>query len=952
MTGLAGRISRAPLAYDPALGRETLEAVDPGLRGGAFGDVLKGASGTSPYLRRLLTREAEWLTGAAVAAPEDTLDILISEVRTAGEDAPRQADLGTALRVAKRRAALLIALADLGGVWGLAEVTAALTRFADVTVTAASQWLLRAEIRQGKLPGLTETDLATGAGFIALAMGKMGAFELNYSSDIDLILLFDGQGFDGDDVLEARARYIHVSKQLVKVLSEVTGEGYVFRTDLRLRPSPSTTPVCMATEAAERYYESVGRTWERSAHIKARPLVDAEAGATYLASLSPFIWRRHLDFAALEDTQDMLRKIRAQKAQFTADALPGHDLKLGPGGIREIEFFAQTRQLIMGGRNENLRSPTTLGALDALTEAGVIETAVRDDLTQGYETLRTVEHRLQMIDDAQTHTVPTSDEARARVAALSGASDPAVFENDLLRTLRHVHATCGEFFAPQPTVSDAPLIGPDMSEARLTELGFDRASDALRQIRRWHDGQIAATRSERAREMFVKLEPQIINRLAGAASPDQALAQFDRFLSGLPAGVQVFSLFVSNPQLLDLVVEICAAAPRLARYLGQHAPVIDALVDRDYWSALPDLVTLSGDLGTRLAAEPDNERALDATRRWASEHWFRAGVHVLRGISDQTEAGAAFSRIAEACLSALYPRVVSGFAEKHGPPPGRGMAVLAMGKLGTGEMTSGSDLDLITIYDPGGVETSDGPRPLAPGQYYPRLTQALVAALTAPTAEGSLYEVDMRLRPSGRKGPVAVSLAAFESYQTSEAWVWEHMALTRARVVAGPETLTTEITDIITRVLDARRGQPAVMEEAREMRTRLVGAKAADRGNPWSLKHAAGGLMEIEFLAQTGALFHGAEAGRPARDVLGALPDDWLSAEDATDLRDALSLLQRLQHIERIALETELDPGSIGPELAQLFARAADVESFEALTGRLTTLQNRAAGIVAARFAD
>ncbi len=951
MVAFKSQITGHPHAIDQALATTTLASLDPVLRDGDFGTVLHGAAGTSGYLRKLIVRHGDWLTEIADISPETALSDLLSHLIEAARASERHSDLGAALRLTKSRAALLIAIADLGGVWSLDQVTAALTSLADHAVSEAARWLLLQEIRQGRLPGIGESDLDAGAGYIVLAMGKMGAHELNYSSDIDLIALFDEQKFEDGEVLDARARYIHVTKQLVKLLSETTEAGYVFRTDLRLRPAPSTTPVCMAVDAAERYYESVGRTWERAAHIKARALCDLKAGGDYLKALTPFIWRRHLDFAAIEDTHEMLRKIRAQKAQFTPGALPGHDLKLGPGGIRAIEFFAQTRQLIVGGRDQTLRISTTRGALQALATSGWISPELRGALDDHYVALRSAEHRLQMLDDAQTHRVPASDEGRARFAAISGASDQAAFEADLTERLKDVHDLCEEFFAPNRS---RPVDADDRpaEEDALALAGYARPGDAARQIARWHDGLIPATRSDRARALFRGLEPQILSRLAGAGEPDQALAHFDRFLSGLPAGVQVFSLFTANPKLLDLIVEICAAAPRLANYLGRHSQMLDALVERDFWEALPDLPTMAADLRARLTDEPDYESVLDASRRWAREYWFRAGVHVLRAISDEREAGIAFSRVAETSLAVLYPHVIAEFTRRHGPPPGGGMAVLAMGKLGNMEMTAGSDLDLITIYDASGDDMSDGPRPLMAGQYYPRLTQTLIAALTAPTAEGTLYEVDMRLRPSGRKGPAAVSLTAFEQYQINDAWVWEHMALTRARLIAGSDPLKNAIEDIIGKALARRQNAPEVLTEASEMRSRIFDAKAAERSNPWSLKHAAGGLMEIEFFAQAGALSIGLSAGLATQDIIATLGQaDWLTPLQAATLREALGCFQRLQHIERVALETEISPDTIGPELRQAIARAVEADTFEAASEKLISLQARAAEICAQPFA-
>lgn len=947
----ADRIAGAPLPFDADRAEAVLAGADPALGRGAVGDLVRGATGSSPYLARLTQRHARWLAEAVTLSPEAALDGVLAELAAALDGATAQGPVRQALRQAKARAALLIALADLGRVWDLGEVMGALTRLADETVTAAARWLLAAELRGGKLPGLDEGALDGGAGYILLAMGKMGARELNFSSDIDLIALFDDARFENGDVVEARARYVHVTRQLVKLISENTEDGYVFRTDLRLRPSPSTTPVCISVDAAERYYESVGRTWERAAHIKARPLVDVAAGEAYLETLAPFIWRRHLDFAAIEDAHDMLRKIRAQKARFTPGSLPGHDLKLGPGGIREIEFFAQTRQLIVGGRDPSLREPTTLGALDALVEAGWIEPATRDTLAGDYRALRAVENRLQMMEDSQTHAVPKAPDARTRLALLCGDADREAFEDRLAKKLARVHAACEEFFTPRAP-KPAERVEALIDEAALARAGFERPGDAARQIGRWHEGEIPATRTQRARALFRQLEPQIVERLAGAASPDQALVHFDRFLSGLPAGVQLFSLFQANPQLLDLIVEICAAAPRLASYLGRHPNTLDALLDRDFWEPMPDCAGMAEDLAARLAPEDGYERVLDASRRWAREQWFRAGIHVLRAIADEREAGAAFTRIAETCIAELYPHVVDEFARKHGAPPGQGMAVLAMGKLGSCEMTARSDLDLITVYDAGGAEASDGPRPLPPTTYYPRLTQALVAALTAPTAEGALYEVDMRLRPSGRQGPVAVSLSAFDAYQTGKAWVWEHLALVRSRVIAGPAGLREAIDVVVDRALAAREGSPDVLSEAAAMRAKIVQSTAAERANPWSLKHAAGGLMEIEFLAQTGALAAGLGRRRAAREALPGLAEaGWLDAEDACALAEALALLQRLQQVERVALAGSIDAGALGAELRRVLVRAAGVDGFEALESLLEAREARAATIVEQVFA-
>jgi glutamate-ammonia-ligase adenylyltransferase len=924
------RIRRAPRAFDAAKGAA---AAEPFGATGPLRDLLVGVAGSSPYLATLLAQERDWIgpaldaaPGAALAAELATLDAL---------DGQKAAAVG--LRRAKRRAALLIGLADLGGVWDLTAVTGALTDLADRTLAAAADAAFAQETA-GPLKGLTPA----AAGFIAVAMGKMGARELNYSSDIDLICLYDDERWSRDDLLEVRPRMTQAVRRIVKLMSEITPEGYVFRTDLRLRPNPSTTPVCMGTSAAETYYESVGRTWERAAYIKARVAAgDAEAGARFLASLTPFVWRRHLDFAAIEDAHDMRLRIRAHKGVGWRFEIAGHDVKLGYGGIREIEFFAQTQQLVRGGRDPSLRDPATRGALRALTAAGVLDEGARAALDADYVAHRDLEHRLQMIEDAQTQAIPVSEEARARVAALGGWPDRAAFEAEVAERCQRVRETCDGFFMPEAKGAGAAAV------ADLTTLGYSRPEAAEALIEGWMSGRIVATRSDRARRRFKGLLPVILTKIAEAASPDEALAEFDRFLSGLPAGVQLFALFEANPHLLDLIVEICAAAPRLAGYLGRHSGVLDAVLDRAFFDPLPPLSALRDQIGARLAEVEHYEGKLDAARRWAKERRFRVGVQVLRGLSRPAEAGQAFSDVAEACLAALHPVVVADFARRHGAPPGRGLAVVAMGKLGSGEMTATSDLDLLVICDPADAEESAGPKPLPASVYYARLTQTLIAALTAQTAEGTLYPVDMRLRPSGRQGPVAVRLSAFERYQREEAWTWEHLALTRARSVAGDPAMRADADAAIAAVRALPRDRAAMLADVRDMRARVAEAHRAARDDPWALKHAAGGLMDVEFAVQAGLLATGLPALRAAAAAAPALADaGWFSPAQARTLAAAHALMMALQQVERVALDRPFDPRTAGPGLRAAMARAGGAADFAALEAALRQAQAAAAAVV------
>lgn len=929
----ATRITKTPRAFDARRGNEA--AATLALTSGSVADLISGAAGSSPYLCGLITRETEWLTEALKMSPEAAYDALL----TPYDGAAGAQETSRNLRLMKRRAALLTGLADLGGVWSLEEVTGALSRLADHAVDHAFAQAITGE-RSGPLSGKTPAE----AGLIVLAMGKGGAGELNYSSDIDLILFFDEERID-EEIFELKHRWTQVTRRAVKLLTEATGEGYVFRTDLRLRPNPSVTPICMPIGAAERYYESMGRTWERAAFIKARAAAgDIEAGEAFLAQMTPFVWRRNLDYAALEDVNDIRAKIRDAKGLGGVQDLPGYNIKLGPGGIREIEFFAQTQQLVRGGRDKSLRERGTLAALSALTSAGHLSEDDREALTRDYREHRRLEHLLQMIEDAQTHHMPVSEAARDQVAALGGWPDREAMETEVATRLSDVRARVTRFFDVVPTPKT-------QTATPISEMPFERP-DMVREMReRWTEGGIAATRDERARRKIAGLIPGILERLATAGSPDEAVIQFDRFLTGLPAGVQLFSLFEANPKLLSLLVEICAAAPALAAYLSRNAGVLDAVLDRAFFEPLPPLEVLSDELNAELADEDDYERVLDGVRRWAKEKRFQLGVQVLRGVADAAEAGQGFSDVAEACLRALLPHVEVNFARRHGPPPGRGAAVIAMGKLGGWEMTASSDLDLIVVYDAQGVDESDGPRPLAPGQYFARMTQMLVSALTAPTAEGALYEVDMRLRPSGGKGPVAVGLSSFRKYQMDEAWTWEHMALTRARLVAGDETLCEELTGVIEDVLTQKRAAEDVCRDVAEMRGKLIQAHRAVRDELWALKHGAGGLMDIEFAAQNGLLGASISGARGAAPALAVLSDRGaITVKDGEVLRDAYLLQARLQQVERVALTTSFRAETAGEGLKAALARATDAADFAKLEQRLTKARAAAAAIVDAHL--
>ena len=906
------RITRLPRAVDPERGADALVHM-PGLSA-SIAELVSGAAGSSPYLSELCRKEGDWLAEALAGVPETALDdLLAASVSDVGED----------LRRKKARAAVLIALADLAGVWSLEEVTDALTRLADHAVDEALKEAIAQQIRRGKLPGQTEDDIPSAGGLSVLAMGKMGAHELNYSSDIDLICLFDETRFDPSDYAEARSAFVKAVRRMTQTLSDRTAGGYVFRTDLRLRPDASVTPVAISMEAAERYYESFGRTWERAAFIKARAAAgDIVAGERFLEALTPFVWRRHLDYAAIRDAHDMRLRIRDHKGLTKPISHLGHDMKLGEGGIREIEFFTQTGQLIAGGRDPELRARTTIGALDRLSKKGWVTEEEASTLKSDYRAHREVEHRIQMVADQQTHKLPETEEEFARLAALSGI-DPRDYAEDIEARLHRVVGLTKGFF--QPSAGE----------------GGSNASPESELLARWSG--YPALRSPRAVEILKRVWPRVDARLSEAGNPDEALSHFDAFLRGLPAGVQLFSLFEANPHLLDLVIDIVDTAPELGQYLTRNAGVFDAVIGGQFFGDWPGEETLTAELSRALAEEDDYEKRLDRARVWAKEWNFRIGVHLLRGLEDASTAGSHYAHVAAAVVQALWPSVVEEFSRKHGPPPGRGAGVVAMGSLGAGRLTATSDLDLIVIFDPGDAESSDGPRPLAPRPYFARLTQALVTALSAPTAEGRLYQVDMRLRPSGRQGPVATSLSSFMTYQKEEAWTWEHLALTRARPLIGDESLLADIEQVRREVLSTPRERSKLLTDVAEMRTRLQEAKPPQH---WlDIGAGAGGLQDIDLLAQAGTLIAGDEVRTLAGQLSNAMSHFDLNEKERDAIQHARALFWTVRMSTRLVFG-EGWPEEIGEGASGFLCRISEAETLENLEKALSEARQSVADIV------
>lgn len=955
----AGRRAVLPRPFDGARAARTFAALaecpDGFVPAADARAVLESAFGNSPYLARLALRDPRSLQTIVETGPRAALDASLDSMSLAAT-AESEAQAMAILRSAKREAALAVALADIAGLWSLEDVTGALTEFADRAVSMSLRFLLRtAAVRHGMADRDT-AHLEGETGLVVIAMGKYGAFELNYSSDIDLIVFYDAARFPFAKNGDPRSAAVDIVRGLVRMLAEITADGYVFRVDLRLRPDAGATQVAISTAAAEDYYEGMGQNWERAALIKARSCAgDHAAAARFLKTIEPFVWRRNLDFAAIEDIHSIKRQIHAHGG-FGDISVAGHNIKLGRGGIREIEFFAQTQQLILGGRNPTLRQRGTLDALQALCKAGHVSEKATADLSRAYRFLRTLEHRLQMIEDEQTHTLPKTQDGLEHIACFDGFSDVAAFGAAVTAELESVQDHYAHLFERAPPLASARgnLVftgvedDPDTIET-LGNMGFKDPRHVASALRGWHHGRIRATRSSRARELLTNLVPALLDALAATADPDAAFVQFDRFLSRLPAGVQLFSLFLANPHLLDLIATIAGSAPKLADHMARSPATLDALLDPDFFGSLPARKGLDQALGQALASAPSFEGSLDAARRFAREQIFRVGAQVINGAAPAEAAGEAFTQIAESLVAAMLSASQRELERLSGSIESGTFVVIAMGKLGGREMTANSDLDLIFVYDaPSSQDASDGPKSLPIATYYGRLAQRLISSLTVATGEGGLYEVDMRLRPTGNAGPVAVSFESFRRYHSGVAWTWEHLALTRARVIAGPPALADKTAAVIRMALSAAATRAEVVKDAREMRDRL--AQQFPGRSKWDLKFTRGGLVDIEFIAQTLQLLNAPAhpdvlnsntvAALTALARAGALGDD-----DAAALIEAARLQQSLSQILRIAIDGVLEPDVASEGLKALLVRAGKASDFVSLELALMNAQNSARAI-------
>lgn len=916
--------------------------------------LLCGIAEGSPFLWRLIRRDPAAAADLLAHAPEAGLAAISAAVRDAGLAGDRHAGM-KALRQARNRHALLVAMADLGGVFDVIAVTRALSDLADEAVRAA----LRLAISEhGAGLAIPDPDQPfEGLGLFVLALGKHGARELNYSSDIDLGCFYDPQAPALVGHADHLDQCVALIKAMANILAQRTPDGYVFRVDLRLRPDPGTTPIAMPVNAALAYYETVGQNWERAAMIKARVVAgDIAAGEAYLHELQPFIWRKYFDYGAIADIHAMKRQIYAVKGHDQI-AIAGHDLKLGRGGIREIEFFVQTQQLVYGGRRPSLRGSRTIDMLDALCRETWITPEAARELTEAYAILRTLEHRVQMINDEQTQKLPKSDEDLAHFARFCGMTR-AQFDRHLTRALKRVEHHYARLFEGGPDLASGvgSLVftgvetDPETRET-LKRLGFKQPEMVAETVRGWHFGRRPAVTTARAREVLTELVPGLLESFGRASDPDGAILALDGALQRMPAAVELFTILNSNASLRQLFAECLGTAPRLSQIVAQSPHVLDVLVDPDFANLGADPETR---LGPRLERETDYELALERARHLLRGERFLIGTRALSRLIPVGEIGEAHTVLAEAVLRLVFARVRREFAERHGQIPGGEVAIIGYGKVGSRELTANSDLDLVIVYDAPGDASSDGAKPLMTSEYYAKLTQRLVAALSAPMRAGTLYEVDLRLRPSGKKGPVAASHSAFRSYFASdESDLWEHLALSRARVVMGDTGLAAALSESIRGLVLAKREATPVKRETAAMRALMRKEKPGQDG--FDVKDWPGGLVDLEFITQALALIHGREnpalvKGNTRARLAAAGEAGLLSAGETETLLAGWDLQIGFQQVVRLVLPGAFVEAQASLTLRRQIARLLDYPDFPPLAADLHRLQHDVRAIFVKRI--
>lgn len=878
---------------DPGEDRTFAEALPSAPAGRA---MLECVFGASPFLSACAVRDPGFLRALWERGPGRCVDDALAGVRALPTDAAKE-DAAKALRSARRGVAVAAGLADIASVWDLEAVTGALTRLAEESCSAVFRMLLAKLAERGALAPPDPRDPERGSGFIALGLGKLGGCELNYSSDIDLILLYDPDAVPAAMRHEAPAHWMRLARSFLSILSEPTVDGIAFRVDLRLRPDPISMPLVVPTTTALRYYGQRGQTWERAALIKARPVAgDLDAGAAFLAALEPFVWKEGLDFATVQDLHAIKKRIDAQH-RGGAIGEPGQNLKLGRGGIREIEFFAQAHQLVWGGAEPALRTIGTCETLRAMTRAGRIPASVTEPLTAAYGYLRRVEHRIQMVADKQTHSLPKDPAELETLARFLGYRGNPEFADELAGHLRQVERQYESFFELPLEMTEASalssLVGLPRDEAveRLGRLGFRDAGAALDAIESWRSAEGAGE----AGDLLEALTPAVVIAACGTADPDLAVRRFSGYFAGLADGRQTLSLVQANLHVLETVAEIMVSAPAVGDLLSARPALLAELLDPVTDGAAPAQEDLAADLDLRLNRARDGADALGIVREWVDTMRCRTAVRVLFHSLDPLDAAPQLRSIADAATAAVVARAEAAAAARHGGIEGAELAVLAGGRIEPGEAV-GDRLSLALCYDAPAGSVSDGSEPLAAAEYFGGLWSAVLRDLNGPPGERPTFAQVEGTPPLDADG---LRRRLYES-------------------AAPPRTVR------------ASPGFALPPAAERDAAKEGLAAAVCARGSatppcgPWSVEGRSGGLLDVE------ALLH-------------HTPPAAMDPADGEALLAARSLWTRILTLQRCIGGGAAD-GRVPDRLQPLFYEAADAAGFEQVEARMDAV---AAAVVA-----
>lgn len=837
--------------------------------------TLAGVLACSDYVLQWCRRRPEWLSELVRSgdlARAYHLDEILAGLVSRLEGIADEKQLTRCLRQYRQREMLRIIWRDLAGWADLEETMRDLSALADACVDQALQLLYRWHCAAYGTPVNAEGELQR---LVVIAMGKLGANELNLSSDIDLIFNYpeEGETQGSDRTLSNSEFFQKLGQRLNAALSQVTEDGFVFRVDMRLRPFGDSGPLVCSFAAMEEYYEIHGREWERYALIKARIIAgDTAAGESLMQTLRPFIYRRYMDYSAYESLREMKAMIQKEVVRKGKE----HNIKVGPGGIREVEFIGQVFQLIRGGREPRLQTRSIVEVLGWLQTLHLLPDFVVGQLLEAYDFLRRSEHRLQAVRDEQTQVLPADELGRQRLAFSMGYSSWNTYIKELSRHRGRVQEHFEQVFAaPQSTEENADTrqyavlwhgrLEKEQAIQRLTELDFDEAETIWNKLTALRHGRAYEHLSAQGRDRMDRLMPLLIGACLSTGQPGLALFRSMDVIEAIVRRTVYLVLLIENPMALSQLVRLCGASPWITRYLAQHPMLLDELLDPRNLYTPPNKPALAAELGQRLAALDltDEELAMDTLRQFKHAHFLRVAAADVAGALPLMKVSDHLSWIAEVVLDGTLELAWQHLVAKHGRPVctsdgevcDTGFAVVAYGKLGGLELGYGSDLDLVFLHsgESESLETR-GKQPVSLGVFFARLAQRMIHILNSFTSGGILFEVDTRLRPDGASGMLVSSLAAFESYQQEKAWTWEHQALVRARVITGDPAIAQRFNLIRRETLGKQRDLSSLRQEVLTMRDKMSASLDKSKDGLFDVKQGRGGIVDIEFMVQYGVL--------------------------------------------------------------------------------------------------